>query len=45
MVRRSSDERGFRDHVIGMRVDEKVLATVWLGEEVTEGNFSYHIVR
>jgi hypothetical protein len=45
MIRSRDDERSFRDHVIGRRDYEKVLATTRLGEEVTEESFWDHLVK
>jgi hypothetical protein len=42
---RKGDEKHRRDRVVRKRVDENVLATLWLGEEVTKKVFSEHECR
>jgi hypothetical protein len=38
-LRKRGGERRFNDHVIGKRGEERVLMTMWLGEEVIEKCF------
>jgi hypothetical protein len=44
MVRKRGDEISFSDCVIGKGV-MKTLATMWLGDDMTEKNFSDYVVR
>jgi hypothetical protein len=36
VLSRNGDESSCNNHVIGKGGDDKVLVTIWLGEEVTE---------